>query len=287
MTSQARCDALTSRWSAGRRPGRGRVPARRRRPGARVGQRGGEARIGMPPSTWPSSQMADEYLRHVAARSRAPSRSRRTCGLVVVDPARQPVTDAHLQRGRDRRDGERDDEARAGGSGRGGRQHPDRVDRGDHESADQVGRDHHVRGHYGIAIVEDHPTGRRRPPAGRVEGDALRGSSSRRWPPRPRCCRRCPRRRRDAGPEVRPRARPPPPVDVDRDEERLGEEEDPSKANGTPKAAPHWPMNWPQQPELEGEDGPRHRPDRERHRHVLRPALGEQHRVGVALLMPR
>ena len=41
--------------------------------------------------------------------------------LVVVDPAGQRVADAHLDRDGDGADGERDDEARGGGSGRAGR----------------------------------------------------------------------------------------------------------------------------------------------------------------------
>jgi hypothetical protein len=59
----------------------------------------------------------------------------------------------------------------------------------------------------------------------------------------------------------------------------------PSKANGTPNASP--PLTHetrPQQAELEGEHGAGDGADRERHRHVLRPALGQLERLGIVVL---
>ena len=89
----------------------------------------------------------------------------------------------------------------------------------------------------------------------------------------------------NTGPEVRPRLQPAPAEDVDRDEDRLGEEEDALEGERhAERLAPlaHEPR--PQQAELEAQHGAGHRAHRERHRHVLRPALGQQERVPVVVL---
>ena len=90
---------------------------------------------------------------------------------------------------------------------------------------------------------------------------------------------------RNPGPEVRPRLEPTPTEDVDRDEDRFGEEEQPfERERHAERLAPlaHEPR--PQQAELETEHGAGHRAHRERHGHVLRPALGQHQRIPVAVL---
>ena len=78
-----------------------------------------------------------------------------------------------------------------------------------------------------------------------------------------------------------------PAVDVDRDEDRLGEEEDPLEAERDPEGlAPLAHELRPEQPELEAQHRAGHGADRERDRHVLRPPLREQQGVGVAVLDP-
>jgi hypothetical protein len=84
---------------------------------------------------------------------------------------------------------------------------------------------------------------------------------------------------------MRPRRQPAPTEDIDRDEDRFGEEEDtlePERhAEGrTPLA--HEPR--PQQAELEAQHRAGHRAHRERHGHVLRPALGQHQRIPVTVL---
>ena len=89
----------------------------------------------------------------------------------------------------------------------------------------------------------------------------------------------------NTGPEVRPRPQPTPAEDVDRNEDRLGEEEQTLEREGhTEGRAPlaHEPR--PQQPELEAQHGAGHRAHRERHGHVLRPALGQHEGVPVVVL---
>ncbi len=81
---------------------------------------------------------------------------------------------------------------------------------------------------------------------------------------------------RYTGPEMRPWLQPAPAVDVDRDEDRLGEEEqtlDRERDSEGCAEASHECR--PQQPELERQDRPRDCAYRERHGHVLRPTLGE------------
>ena len=89
---------------------------------------------------------------------------------------------------------------------------------------------------------------------------------------------------RDTGPEVGPGLQALPAEDVDGDEDRLGEEEQPLERERDPeRLAPlaHEPR--PQQPELEAQHRAGHRADRERDRHVLRPPLGQEQRVGVVV----
>ena len=138
-------------------------------------------------------EVTEQHLRHVGAGLRHHLDRGELRRLLVVDPARQPVADAHLDRRRDRGDREADDEAQPVVPVAAAAQHPDRVDGGDHEAADQVRRHHHVGGHQRHGVVEDHA---HRVDvdhlAGGVEGDALRESSSTHWPRPPRCCRRHP-----------------------------------------------------------------------------------------------
>ena len=87
---------------------------------------------------------------------------------------------------------------------------------------------------------------------------------------------------RHTGPEVRPGLQPSPSEDVDRDEDRLGEEEEPLERERHPERLTPLPHEaGPQQAELEAQHRARHRPDGERHRHVLRPTLGQQQGIGV------
>ncbi len=174
-------------------------------------------------------------------------------GLVGVDPAGQPVADAHLHRGGDRRHREADDEPEAVVPVPPSPQHRRRVDRGDQEAADEVGRDDHVRRHERHRVVEDH--------ADRVDVDDLAGGVERDafgrvHPGVGRHHRDAPEDSgesdRDPGPEVRPRPQAPPAEDVDRDEHRFGEEEQPLEGERHPeRRAPLAHELRPQQPELE------------------------------------
>ena len=132
-------------------------------------------------------------------------------------------------------------------------------------------------GHQRHRVVEDHP------PrvdvddvAGRVEREAL-GAFIQALAETTEMLPRMPvSDDRDAGPEVRPRLQTAPAVDVDGDEDRLGEEEDPLEGErDAERLAPlaHEPR--PQQPELERQHGPGNGADGERHGHVLRPSLGQ------------
>ena len=113
--------------------------------------------IGIPPLTVAVGvEVAEQRLRDVAGGLRHQLDRRELDRLVVVDPARQRVADAHLDRGRDRRDGEGDDEAQPVVAVAPAPQHAGRVDRGDQEAADEVGRDEHVRRLERHRVVEDH-----------------------------------------------------------------------------------------------------------------------------------
>ena len=131
--------------------------------------------IGIPPTTSPSELRCPKSTSGTSLLVVGHHLDRGELGgLVVEDPAGQSVADAHLNRCRDRRDGESDDESEPVVAVGAPAQHPDRVDGGDHEAADQVGRDDHVGSHQRHRVVEDHPhrvdVGHL---AGRVEGDAL------------------------------------------------------------------------------------------------------------------
>ena len=77
---------------------------------------------------------------------------------------------------------------------------------------------------------------------------------------------------------------PVPAVDVDRDEDRLGEEEDPlDREAGAEDVAPALHELRPEQPHLEGEDRAGDGADREQDRRRLRPELREAHRVVVVV----
>ena len=84
---------------------------------------------------------------------------------------------------------------------------------------------------------------------------------------------------------MRPAAEPLPAVDVDREEDRLGEEEDALDREGDPEGvAEALHEARPEQAELEAEHGAGDGADGEGHRHRLRPAPRQPHRVLVAAL---
>ncbi len=76
--------------------------------------------------------------------------------LVVVHPAGQRVSHTHLDRCRDRRDTERDDEPQPVVAVRASPQHARGVHRGDEEATDEIGGDDHVRRLQRHRVVEDH-----------------------------------------------------------------------------------------------------------------------------------
>ncbi len=208
--------------------------------------------------------------------------------LVVGDFARRGVADEELDRGRDAGDRQRDHEAEAVEAVAPPLQHPDRVDRGDEEAGDHVGGEDHVRDLVAGGGVEedlqrlgfDHL-------AGGVEGEALRlvhpgvGGDDGEGAADPGHEHRYPR------PEVGPAAEPLPAVDVDREEDRLEEEEDPLDPEGDPEGgaeAVHEVR--PEQAELEAQDGAGDGADGEGDGHRLRPAPRQLHRVLVAALEP-
>ena len=89
---------------------------------------------------------------------------------------------------------------------------------------------------------------------------------------------------RDAGPEVGPPGEPLPAEDVDRDEDRLGEEEDALDREREPEDLPEATGELrPQEAELERQDGAGDGAHREQHGRDLRPALGELQRDGIVV----
>ena len=92
---------------------------------------------------------------------------------------------------------------------------------------------------------------------------------------------------RHPGPEVLPAVDPLPAVDVDRDEDRLGEEEDALDREAGPEdLAPLLHEGGPEQAELEGEHRAGHGADREEHGGGLRPLAGQIERPGSLCLRP-
>ena len=206
--------------------------------------------------------------------------------LVLGDLAGRRVAHRELDRRQDAADRQRDQQAQAVVAVAPALEHPDRVDRGDEEAREQVRRQNHVRDLVGHRRVEDHlervDVGHR---SVRAQGEALRlvhpgvdgnhrkGASD------------AADRDRDAGPEMLPARQPLPAEDVDRQEDRLEEEEDPLDREQHPEyLAEALGELGPQQPELERQNGARHGADREGHRGDLRPALRqlERHRVLAA-----
>ena len=161
-------------------------------------------------------------------------------------------------------------------------QHPDRVDRSHDEPGDEIRRQDHVRDLVGHRRVEDHRPRVDRRDVARRRREALRLVH-------PRVHRDDRERSAEAGdhdrharPEVRPRRQALPAEDVDGDEDRLGEEEEPLDPEQQAEDLAEAPgERRPEEPELEGEDGPGHGADRERHRHRLRPALRQLQRVRI------
>ena len=241
----------------------------------------------MPPLTVSLSlSLAQERLGDVAAGGGHELDRGELDRLVVVHPAGQRVAHTHLDRCRDRRDAERDDEPQPVVAVHPPAQHGRGVHRGDEESTDQIGSDEHVRCLQGHRGVEDHPQ--------RVDGDhgAIGILREARGCVHPRIGSDDRNTAEDpgqddghTGPEVRPRRQPAPAEDIDRDEDRFGKEEHTLEPEWhaerrTPLA--HKPR--PQQAELEAQHRTRHRAHRERHGHVLRPALGQHQRIPVTVL---
>ena len=161
-------------------------------------------------------------------------------------------------------------------------EHPDRVDGGDQEPRDQIRRQDHVRNLVGHRRIEDHLRNVDRSHVARRRRVPLRLVHPRvHCHNRERTAEACDHDRH-ARPEVGPRRKALPAEDVDRDEDRLEEEEDALDREQHTEHPPETPGERRQeQPELEREDGPGHGADRERHRHRLRPALREPQRVGI------
>ncbi len=209
-------------------------------------------------------------------------------GLVVGDFAGRGVADQELERGGDAGDRQRDDQAEPVEAVAAPFQHPDRVDRCDQEADHHVGGEDHVRHLVGRRVVEeDLDRFHFGDLARRVEAEALRlvhpgvGRDHREGAADPGD------EHRHARPEVGPGREPLPSVDVDREEDRLEEEEEPLDPEGDAEGgAEAFHEVRPEQAELEGEDGAGDGADGEGDRHRLRPALGQLQRVVVFLLQP-
>ena len=235
----------------------------------------------MPPLT-PSGAPAVDVLGDVCGRGLHAFHSRELDRLVLRDRTRGGVADDELDRRGDTGDRQRDQQPQTMDAVAPAAQHPDRVDRGDQEPCDQIRREDHVRNLVRHRRVEDHlphvdrsDVARRRREPLRLVHPRVHGDDRERAP-------EARDHDRHAGPEVRPRREVLPAEDVDRDEDRLEEEEDPLHREQHAEHLSEPPgERRPEQPELEGEDGPGHRADRERHRHRLRPALREPQRVRI------
>jgi hypothetical protein len=91
----------------------------------------------------------------------------------------------------------------------------------------------------------------------------------------------------DAGQQVGPPGDPFPAVEVDAEEDRLGEEGESLEREGHPyHGAGELHEGGPEEAQLEREDGARDRAHREENGGALRPALGEIEVDGVARLLP-
>ena len=195
--------------------------------------------------------------------------------------------DEELDRRSDRRQGERDHQTEPVVAVTAATEHPHRIYGGDQKAGDDVGRQKHVEELVAGRRVEEHLEG---PDVGDVaggvqveslglvhpgvhgdhgEGAADPGDHD-----------------GNGGEHVRSGREPVPAVDIDGDEDRLEEEEDSldreadSESVTEPAREPR-----PEQAELEGEDGARHRADGEEDRDSLRPVARQAKRLRVLLSM--
>ena len=161
-------------------------------------------------------------------------------------------------------------------------EHAHRIDGCDEEPGDEIRRQDHVGDLVGHGGVEDdlqrldrcHLAGRGRVPLRLVHPRIHRDDRER--------SAKAGDHDRHTAPEMRPGREVLPSEDVDRDEDRLEEEEDAldceQHAEYLAKASCE---RRPEKPELERDDGPGDGADRERHRHRLRPPLRELQRVRI------
>ena len=208
--------------------------------------------------------------------------------LVVGDFARRGVADEELDRRGDAGDRQRDQQAEPVQAVAPPLQHPDRVDRGDEEAGHHVGGEDHVRDLVARRRVEEDLSGLDVDDlAGGVEGEALRLVHPGVGGDHGEGAADAGDHHRHPGPAVGPAAEPLPAVDVDRDEDRLGEEEDPLDREGDAEGVAEAVHELrPEQAHLEGEHRAGDGADGEDDRHRLRPAPGQLHRVLVAVLQP-
>ena len=234
------------------------------------------------------AEVTEEGLGHIARRLGHHLDRRELHRLVLVDPARQLIADDHLDRRGDRRDRERNDEAEPVITIAPPPQQAHRVHRRNQEAPDEISRHEHVERFVGHGLVEDHRpridvddlAHRVQPEPGRFVHPGIGSNDG---------CRAT-----DTGdhygytgPKVWPRREPAPSVDVDGDEDRLEEEEQPFDREGNAvRAAEATHEPWPQEAELEREHRAGDRAHCERHRHVLRPTPREEQRVGLVVLDP-
>ena len=188
--------------------------------------------------------------------------------------AHRAVTHHHLQRHREGRDGERDQEAEAVQAIAAALEHPDRVDRRDDEAGAEQGREDEVSQLVRQRRIEDrrpgidlgHLPGRVEAKAARrvhpgVGGDDREGAQQRE------------ERQRKAEPQVHAGVQAIPAEDVDRDEDRLEKEREPLDRERQPEHVAEPPQQpRPQQTHLEREHRAGHGADGEGHAHHLRPA---------------
>ena len=201
--------------------------------------------IGMPPVGTPSFMCPPSRSGTWVAVSATISIAANLTGCSLHDLAHRAVAHHHLQRHRERRDGERDQEAEAVEAIAASLQHPDRVDRRDDEAGARAGRragsEPARAGSAGLKIAAQGWTSVDL--AGRVEAEAARRvHPGVRGDDRERAQRR-EQRQRQAEPEVHARAQAIPAEDVDRDEDRLEEEGEPSIMNGSPNTSPNRPSS--------------------------------------------